>query len=331
MLNFQIVQIEQTQGQTKRNLFRTMFSRGNVQIEGFVDPEPSAPIIGRRSPTSFIKFNRLKQLLLISIILAITLTVLFIVKQITVREQTEVLPQSLSVDETVLKTNDVLSKGSVASDGDIESRGMKSDADSEPLITSSTTTMTTASSISTTRATTTSSSTTLSPTTTSTSIPITSTPIASTSTSTSDSPSSSTPETTTETAEERKVLDHLSVTITIKKATVPNRDAYVSKTDTYVKVYADEHFIGQTPVQKETLTPEWNYQIARQMTLRPESVIRFELYDNDKYTSHEFIGKFVVTMSELMADGSNGQLVSREHGSGQLWFTVSWDQFYRKA
>ena len=306
------MQIEQTQGQPKKSFFKTVFSRGNVEITGFTELESNPQT--RRSLTDYIKIDRLKKLLLVMIILAITLTVLLIVKQITAREQTEVLAQGLSVDKNDLESKDndrlVINRpdddqtGLFESDPDIESRRMsaESDVEVESRVTPSTTTTTTPTSTTTTRSTTPSTTTT-------------------TTSSTTESPT---------TAEPQQVLDHLSVSITINNGSVPNKDAYVSKTDTYVKVYADDHYIGQTPVQKETLKPEWNYQIAHQMTLRPDSVLRFELYDNDKYTSHEFIGKFLVRMSELVDSGSNGVLVNREHGSGRLWFAVSWTEVYRK-
>ena len=136
--------------------------------------------------------------------------------------------------------------------------------------------------------------------------------------------------TTTEgsTTTEHRIIDHILASIVINKATVPNKDGYVSLTDTYVKAYVDDNFIGQTPVRKESLSPVWDYQMAHRMTLKPDSVLRFKLYDNDKYSSHEFLGEFEVTTSELIADGANGTQVRRDHGSGHLWFTVTWDVVY---
>lgn len=133
--------------------------------------------------------------------------------------------------------------------------------------------------------------------------------------------------TTTTTAP--KVLDHLLATIIINRATVPDKDRFTDVSDPYVKVYVDNTYIGQTPVRKNTLTPNWNYQIAHQMTLRPDSVLQFELYDSDRYTSHEYIGKITIKTSELISDGNNGKQVYRYHGSGRLWFTVTWDEVYR--
>lgn len=158
------------------------------------------------------------------------------------------------------------------------------------------------------------------------------TPSPTTSTTTTTTTTVSTTEgTTTTTTIVPKVIDHLTASIVINNATVPNRDGYVSLTDTYVKAFVDDHYIGQTPVQKETLNPMWNYQIGYKMTLRPDSVLRFKLYDNDKYTSHEFIGEFEVKTSDLIEEDSNGQTIQKQHGSGHLWFTINWEVVYRNS
>jgi hypothetical protein len=46
-------------------------------------------------------------------------------------------------------------------------------------------------------------------------------------------------------------------------------------------------------------------------------------------TKNEYISGLSVKISQLMADGLNGKITHQNYGSGSLWFTVSWTEFYK--
>ena len=125
-----------------------------------------------------------------------------------------------------------------------------------------------------------------------------------------------------------KVLNHIMATVVINRATVPNTDGITDNTDAYVKVFVDHTFIGQTPFEKNTLDPIWNYRIPEKWPIKPDSELSFELHDHDRYTSHDFIGRATQKISQLITSQLNGKEVKVDHGSGSLWFTVNWDEVY---
>ena len=134
-----------------------------------------------------------------------------------------------------------------------------------------------------------------------------------------------------------EVIDYLLVSIVINRATVPDMDGK-TQTDTFIKLFvangSDNQTVDETPVRKNSLTPEWNYQITNQIKMSPESELEFQLWDRDKndltgIKEFEFIGKFSVKLEELMSSDSNGKVVERDYWMGKVWFTVTWDQVYK--
>ena len=135
-----------------------------------------------------------------------------------------------------------------------------------------------------------------------------------------------------------KAIDYLLVSIIINRATVPDMDGE-SETDTFIKLFvangSDNQTVNvQTPVRKNSLTPEWNYQITHQIKMSPESELEFQLWDRDKndFTGKEefeFIGKFSVKLEELISSDSNGKVVERDYWTGKVWFTVTWNEVYK--
>ena len=129
-----------------------------------------------------------------------------------------------------------------------------------------------------------------------------------------------------------KAIDYLLVSIVINRATVPDMDG-TTETDTFIKLFVDNRFVGKTPTHKNSLTPEWNYQIVHQTKMSPENELEFQLWDSDKRAifgkDFEFIGKISVKLEELMSSDSNGKVVERDYLKGKVWFTVTWDEVYK--
>lgn len=277
-----------------------------------------------------------------------TITVLLIVKQMTVKDSIDCIVSSAQKSEQTEKP--LISASDIQFSDIPEEVVTQSRAQTSSTAQTSTTTLSTTTIITTTEGTTPTTLTTLGTTSskelTSTTTPTpstiiklitterttpktTTTTMGTTASTTTLKPTTTLRTTTTTTTPLPKIVDHFLATIVINSATVPNKDGFTDYTDAYVKAYIDYRYIGETPIAKNTLNPHWNYQIAYKTKLKPDSVIMFKLYDHDRFTDHDWIGSFTVKISELRDSGSNGSKVNRSHGSGRLWFTVTWDEVYR--
>ena len=147
--------------------------------------------------------------------------------------------------------------------------------------------------------------------------------------------------TTTTTEAPRQELAYVTASIIVNNATVPKMDTtfsgifnQISRADAFVVLYVigsrGHRKIGQTPVDKNTLSPKWNYLFEHDMKLMPDSILDFEIWDWDAVGKDERVGKLYVKVSELLDEELNGKMVRREYNNGyHLWFTVHWRPHYR--
>jgi hypothetical protein len=138
------------------------------------------------------------------------------------------------------------------------------------------------------------------------------------------------PSTTTIQSTTTKEIDYILATVTVNRATVPDKDytIFSKVSDPFVDLYIDGIKIGSTNFIKDSNSPQWNYHFVHQIKLSVDSVISFEIFDKD-LTKNEYIGGLTVKISQLMADGLNGKITHQNYGSGSLWFTVSWTEVYK--
>lgn len=154
--------------------------------------------------------------------------------------------------------------------------------------------------------------------------------------------STTTTTTTTTTEAPREELAYITASIIVNNATVPRMDTtfsgifnQISRADAFVVLYVignkSHRKVGQTPVDKNTLSPKWNYLFEHEMKLMPDSILDFEIWDWDAVGKDERIGKLYVKMSQLIGNEElNGKMIRKEYGNGyHLWFTVHWRPHYR--
>jgi hypothetical protein len=143
--------------------------------------------------------------------------------------------------------------------------------------------------------------------------------------------------TTTSTTEAPKVVDYILASIIVNNASVPQMDKTLlhqySRADPYVVLYIIEgqrhRRVGKTHVDKNTLSPRWNYLFEHEMKINKDSLLNFEIWDKDNFNSDELIGKLYVKVEDLMAQEVNGQMIRKSFGRGSLWFTAHWRPVYK--
>ena len=144
--------------------------------------------------------------------------------------------------------------------------------------------------------------------------------------------------TTTEAPTTRKEVLHYLCSIIVNNASVPQMDKTLlhqySRADPYVVLYVVDgkkhRRVGSTPVDKNTMSPKWNYLFEHEMKLSKEGLINFEVYDFDNLNTDELIGRLFVPLKDLIVDPSlNGKIIKRNYGNGWIWFTVHWREVYQ--
>jgi len=77
------------------------------------------------------------------------------------------------------------------------------------------------------------------------------------------------------------------------------------KSDPYCVASLNGQVIGKTDVCKRTLDPIWNSRFflsIPNMALKSDDVLQLDVYDHDKFTSHDFLGRAVVQGDQIAKD-----------------------------
>ncbi|KAG2392535.1 hypothetical protein C9374_011260 [Naegleria lovaniensis] len=99
--------------------------------------------------------------------------------------------------------------------------------------------------------------------------------------------------------------------------------------DPYVKVILNDHYTRKTQVRKKTLNPLWN-EVVRFYRLDGTHVLhlKLEVYDWDRFTSDDFIGRCELTLSaneDILPDQEYSlSLPLRDTKSGTIYIKYKW-------
>jgi hypothetical protein len=61
--------------------------------------------------------------------------------------------------------------------------------------------------------------------------------------------------------------------------------------DPYVQLFVDDRLVWESPVVEDTIDPQWNIVLPRNVMIRPTSAFRIEVWDQDTAPSRDPIGR----------------------------------------